>query len=362
MIAASEMRRRPGRFAAITATLGLLAFLVMVLTGLSDGLFYGSTGAVNNSNATAYAFATPAQESLIRSQLPAQTVDRYRADSGVAAASGIDVILTPAQTAGGTIVDVAVFGVGDGAVGYPAALASGEFPSAPNEVVADTRLADVSIGDQLTVGKQSLDVVGLVADASYQLQPTIWMSLADAQRIRGEVRPELAGSTFVNVVALQLAPGVQLAQVQAVSGTSLATPDEVALAIPGVAQQRSTLSAIIVTTILVSAVVTILFFVLAVLEKRSLFAVLKAVGTPGRRLLGGIAFQAICISALASLVGVILTVVMAEFLPSTIPLALRPLSLIATGLLLVVAACVGSLFAARRISRIDPAMALGVPE
>lgn len=362
MISVKEIRRRPARFAGITATLGLLAFLVMVLTGLSDGLFYGSTGAVRESNASAYAFNSSAQNSLIRSQLPADTVERYRTIPGVSAASAVGVVLTPAQTADQGLVDVALFGIGDGAVGYPAALASGQLPSGPNQAVADTRLPGVQIGDRLTVGQQAIEVVGLAAEVSYQLQPTIWMSISDAAQVRSEVRPELAASTFINAVALQLAPGTSASQLSPAPGTSVATSDEVGLAIPGVAQQRSTLSAIIITTVLVSAVVVILFFVLAVLEKRSLFALLKAVGTPTRSLLAGLLLQAVVISVLASIAGIVATVAMSLVLPATIPLALRPPSLAAVACLLVVSACAGSLVAVRRISRIDPANALGASE
>ncbi|MBK6762223.1 MAG: hypothetical protein IPG68_02590 [Micrococcales bacterium] len=74
MLALNEIRRGGGRFASIIAALSLIVFLVLTLGALSDGLFYGATGAVRSTNATAYAFSSDAKGSLIRSSLDPQQV------------------------------------------------------------------------------------------------------------------------------------------------------------------------------------------------------------------------------------------------------------------------------------------------
>ena len=65
MLALRELQRGRGRFAAIVSALGLLVFLVLVLGALADGLFYGATGAVRSTTATAYAFDDEAEGSLV---------------------------------------------------------------------------------------------------------------------------------------------------------------------------------------------------------------------------------------------------------------------------------------------------------
>ena len=67
MLALNEIRRGRGRFASIIAALSLIVFLVLTLAALADGLFFGATGAVRSTNATAYAFSPDAKGSLIRS-------------------------------------------------------------------------------------------------------------------------------------------------------------------------------------------------------------------------------------------------------------------------------------------------------
>jgi putative ABC transport system permease protein len=363
MIAVKEMRRNVGRFASIVATLGLLAFLLTVLTGLSDGLYYGSTGAVRVTSANAYAFNSEAEKSLIRSTLPPSVVADYRKQPGVEQASGISVILTAADIPNGNsetvLSDVAVFGIGAEQVGYPTDLAQGRLPEVgQSEVLADRRLGGITVGDTVTVGGVPLSVVGLADNVSYQLQPTLWTSLDEAKIIRDAARPELAGSDLVNIVGLKLDdPSTTLAPVE---GTVVATSEQTGLSIPGVEQQRSTLNAIIFTTVIVAAIVVVLFFILLVLEKRSLFAVLKAIGTRNSQLVAGVVLQAGLVAVAAVVVGLLLGFGVSAILPSTVPLDLRVGSLAGVAVLLVAAACLGSLVSVRRIIKIDPATALGV--
>ena len=68
MLAFAEIRRARGRFISIIGALALITFLVLTLSALSDGLFYGSTGAYRSSNANGYAFSSDAEGSLIRSR------------------------------------------------------------------------------------------------------------------------------------------------------------------------------------------------------------------------------------------------------------------------------------------------------
>ena len=101
MLALNEIRRGRGRFAAIIGALSLIVFLVVTLAALADGLFYGSTGAVRSTTATAYAFSSDAEGSLIRSSLKRSDVAKAAAVPGVDGASGMGVLLTAGQTPAG---------------------------------------------------------------------------------------------------------------------------------------------------------------------------------------------------------------------------------------------------------------------
>jgi hypothetical protein len=100
-LALAEIRRHPGRFAAITGALALIMFLVLVLAGLSDGLWYGATGAIRHTDADLEVFSVDSLHVLTRSNLAGSDADRVRAVAGVADVGAIGVLLAPAS-AGGT--------------------------------------------------------------------------------------------------------------------------------------------------------------------------------------------------------------------------------------------------------------------
>ncbi|MFN8183999.1 MAG: ABC transporter permease [Candidatus Nanopelagicales bacterium] len=364
MLALNEIRRGRGRFASIIAALSLIVFLVLTLGALSDGLFYGATGAVRSTNATAYAFSPDAKGSLIRSSLDPAQVREVAQAPGVAQASGLGVLLTAGKAPTGEY-DVAIFGVQPDGAGVPTTLTDGRLPAPGEDGVAaiDKELADqgVAIGDQVTVGSQGVEVVGIVRDSAYQLQPTVWTSIDTWRAMRNEVRPEFTGVTDdVNAVAIVTDPGVTPEQIQGeVGDLTVLSADATGLAIPGVEQQKSTLNSIIYTALAVAALVVALFFALIVLEKRELFAALKALGTPTRKLGVGVVLQAVIASAIGVVIGAIASRALGAVVPDEVPTLFRTGTLVTIAVFTLVAGVVGAAFSLRRISKIDPATAIG---
>lgn len=364
MLALRELQRGRGRFAAIVSALGLLVFLVLVLGALADGLFYGATGAVRSTTATAYAFDDEAEGSLVRSRLTRGDVAVLADAPGVESAGPVGVLLTGGTGPDGDI-SVAVFGIDPSAAGAPTTLTEGRLPEPgePGVVAADTRLADegIGIGSQIAVGRVTANVVGLVEDASYQLQPTVWTTLDTWRSMRDAVRPELRGQPeAINAVALVTTPGASLADISAaLPGSTVLSAEATGLAIPGVEQQASTLNAIIYTTLAVAGLVVALFFALLVLEKRELFAALKALGSSTWRLGSGVIAQAAVSSLLGVVVGAVVARLFGLIIPPNVPTLFRTDTLVTIAVFTIVAGIVGAVFSLRRIARIDPATAIG---
>ena len=364
MLALREIQRGKGRFAAIVSALSLIVFLVLVLGALADGLFFGATGAVRNTTATAYVFSNDAEGSLIRSRLDESDVAEVAAAPGVTSAGPVGVLLTGGTGPDGPI-DLAVFGIEPGAASTPTRLVDGRLPE-PGEdgtLAADEALRDsgVQIGSTLSVGDVSAEVVGFVADSSYQLQPTVWTTVPTWRAMRDAVRPELRGQpTAVNAVAVEAPADADLAAIAAtVPNATALTATETGLAIPGVQQQSSTLNSIIYTTLAVAGLVVALFFALLVLEKRELFAALKALGASTSKLGRGVIVQAIIASALGVVIGTIFARLFGLIIPAGVPALFRTETLITIAVFTLVAGVVGALFSLRRIAKIDPATAIG---
>lgn len=364
-LAIAEFRRAKGRFAAITGALSLIVFLVLVLGSLGDGLFYGATGAVRSSTAEAYAFSEDAEGSLIRSRLPLSDESALEAVAGVAQATAIGALITTTPSVpGGADLVVMGFVPEDDPAGVPSQVVAGRLPTPqqPDGVAVDESLAEdgLRIGTTLVVGGVPATVVGIVADAQYQGLPTAWLALDAYGQMREAVRPELAGQPLqASTFGLALADGVQAEQVAAPAGTAVVSNEETYLFIPGVREQRSSLAAIVYASLAVGGLVVALFFALVVLEKRELFAALKALGASSARLGAGVVLQALGATVAAVVIGAVAARAVGFLLPDDIPFLFRPETLVVSGLLTVVAGVVGAVLSLRRISRIDPATALG---
>ena len=369
-LALAEMRRTPGRWGSITGAVGFIVFLVLVLAGLADGLFIGTTGALQTGNTDAITYSIDGRRSLVRSELPVSDIARVAEVEGVADAGGLGVLLTTAGV-GDDAYDIAVMGHIPGHAGEPTRLVDGRRPLPGEEGVG---LADVSVqevgvamGDSVTLtgSSEPIQIVGFVEDSQYLLAATVWVPLETWQSLRLEVRPETAGrGRVVQAIPILVDPAASVSAVsdavdEAVGGTETVSKDDAILSLPGVAQQQSTFTAIIVVSFIVVGVVIALFFALITLEKRGQFAILKAIGSPNRLLLLGVLVQALIATGAGYMLGLALSRLLGLVLPSTVPVEFLTQTALSLFFSTIVMGALGAAFSFRKIIRIDPASALG---
>ncbi len=121
------------------------------------------------------------------------------------------------------------------------------------------------------------------------------------------------------------------------------------------ADARSTIGLILGLLWLVAAMVIGSVVYLTSVDRSRDFAVLKATGATDRSLLAGLAFQAGLLSVGASVLGVLLSFVLAPTLPMRTEIATG--SYVTLGVVAVVVALVAALVSTRRTLGIDPALA-----
>lgn len=367
-LALREMRRRPGRFAVAAAILTLIAVLLMFLGGLLDGLLASSTGAFRAQRADVIVYAANAEESLVRSRIPPEVQAQVAAAEGVGATGGLGSIQLGARPGDEPttrdLLSTVLFGYELAPRGLPAE------PPAAGTVVADTALrADgVEEGDTLLLGPQRSPVVvaGFVDDTRYAGQASLWGSLDTWRSVTAENRPNLATQEAVQAVVVRAAgersPDEVAAAVDAAtdSATRSLTVDAAIEALPGVSQQRSTFNQIIGVTVAVALVVVALFFALITVERTALYGILKAVGASSATLFAGVAVQAVVVTLVATVIGVVAALALDAVLPAgALPFEPTPARLAGSVTLLLVAAVLGCALSLRRVLRIDPASAIG---
>lgn len=364
-IALRELRRMPGRFFAVGTALMVIAVLVLVLGAILDGLIRGSTGVLRAQAGPLVVYDDEARQTLLRSRVEPGLADEVAAVPGVTEVRGLGVTNVTVDPPGETSSD-------DGLLGVVLVGAEGEnrrlTPPKPGEAIADARILDegYAVGDVVELpGEVEVEIVATVRDATTNLSPSLWVDLDTWREVTVAARPDsgLQEGTVqaLNVLVEDDADPLEVAAAidEATGSTETLDLEAAIAAIPGVSSQQTVFAAIIAATLVVAALVVALFFVLLTLERRGLYAVLKAIGASTGHLLAGLVTQAVVVAAGAAAGAAVLTVGLLTVLPDAIPVELRAgrVAVALTGLLVMSA--LGSVFSLRRLVRVDPAEAIG---
>lgn len=364
-IALRELWRRPGRFVPAALALVLLTLLLLVLGGLLDGLFTGSTGALRAQPGQLLTYSSDSKLSLVRSRIDAATIAQVKQVPGVAQVGGIGAALLGAQVPGRTAeASVALFGYELAPTGVPSP------PAALGDVYADRSLQayGVKVGQTLLLGPKQfpVQVQGWVDDTNFLLQGGLWGNPDTWRAALASARPDavLAPGTFQALTVETAAatdPAEIAAAIDATTGgaTRTVTRSEAVNSLPGIKQQRSTFNAIIATTFLVAALVVALFFALLTIERTAMYAVFKAVGASGSQIFVQVISQAVVIALTAFVVGALLAVGAIFAIPPQVPLLLTSARTLQVLVGLVIMSVLGSALSLRRVARVDPASAIG---
>lgn len=368
-LALRELRRRPGRFVAATVILTLIALLLMFLGGLLDGLTAGSTGALRAQPGELLVYSGTSQDSLVRSRIIGDvraTVEEAAGDVTVGGLGSVQLGARLDDRGPRDLVPVVLFGYELAPRDLP-----GEVPG-PGQAYADEslRAEGVDEGTVLRLGpaRSEIEVIGFVDDSRYSGQGTLWGSLGTWRQVLAENRPgERVGDDVTQALVIDGVddPAAARARIDAATdgATSTLTIQGAIDALPGVSQQQSVFNQIIGVTILIAVVVVALFFALITVERTGLYGVLKAMGARSRSLFAGVVLQALVLTAVASVIGVVASLLLDVAIPAgSIPFVATAPRLASSVAYLLVAAVLGCAFSLRRVLRVDPATAIGAEQ
>lgn len=370
-LALRELRFARSRFAMMGAVVGLIAVLMVLLSGLSSGLVNDGVSGLKKLPVTAFAFAegTKLDGAFSRSVVDTAQVEAWRGQPGVAAAEPFGNLLVNAHSGSGLPIDLALFGVNPGSFLAPSAARGSDLGPADGLVVSSTAMdAGLRIGDTVTIDRLGtvLTVIGATADqrtfghvdVAY-LPLATWQLLHAGARTEAEVRPEVR--TEATAVAIQAKDGaaLDLKAGDAAAGTTSITLTASYGASPGYTAETSTLTLIQVFLYAISALVVGAFFTVWTIHRRHELAVLRAMGASRSYLLRDGLAQALIILAAATAVGVLAGLGVGGLVGGGAPFALEAPSVILAGVLLIVLGLAGAATAIIRIAAVNPLAALG---
>ena len=335
-----------GRFLLMTTVVALVAFLVIMLSGLTAGLAAENTSAIAGMPASHIVFQdTPDDPTFGQSRIDPAAADEWASRPGVAQAAPLGVSRAT-MTVGESAVGVVLFGATEGSFIAPDTLGDA------STVVVSTPVAEAQglvTGRPVTIGDTTYTVTVADRDESFSHSPVVWMTLPEWQRLNS------AGDA-VSVVALDTTGDFDGT---AIEGTVVKTTDASFASIGSFSAENGSLEMIRAFLLAISALVIGAFFTVWTIQRRHDVAVLKAMGASTRYLLVDALGQAAIVLVGAALVGGTVGLLVGALVSGTVPfesslaIAVPPLvGLVALGL-------VGAALAIRTITKVDPLTALG---
>ncbi len=335
-----------GRFLLMTTVVALVAFLVIMLSGLTAGLAAENTSAIATMPATHIVFQdTPDDPTFGQSRIDAVLVDDWASRPGVADAAPLGVSRAT-MAVGESAVGVVVFGAEAGSLVAPAEL------SDAGSIVISESVADangLAAGQPVTIGDTAYTVIVADREESFSHSPVVWMELAEWQRTNGT-------ADAVSVITLDATSGFDGTAVQ---GTVVKTVGQSFSSIGSFSAENGSLEMIRWFLLAISALVIGAFFTVWTIQRRHDVAVLKAMGASTRYLLVDALGQAAIVLVGAAAVGGAAGFLVGALVSGTVPFVSSIATAVPPLAMLVGLGLVGAALAIRTITKVDPLTALG---
>ncbi|MEU8249664.1 FtsX-like permease family protein [Nonomuraea sp. NPDC048916] len=348
-VALRDLRFAKGRFALMGAVVFLITLLVTMLSGLTAGLARENISAIENLPADHIVFDGGEKPAFADSRITDAVWKGWQEVDGVTAERlGVSMgRLTYGEESAG----VAVFGarpggelagdtVGTGTVVLSAALAT------------ETGLTS---GDKVRISGRDFTVAGDGGEASYSHTPVAWISIGDWEWMGRQG----GADTVATVLALRTSGEADLAGADERLGTTTVPLADAPAAIGSFSSENGSLQLMRGFLFAISALVIGAFFTVWTIQRRGDVAVLKALGASTGYLLRDALAQAVIVLLLGAGVGGALGAGLGALADGTVPFVLTAATTVVPVAVMVLLGALGAGLAIRKITSVDPLIALG---
>lgn len=363
-LALRDLKYAWGRFTLVGSVIGLVAILTVMLSGLANGLVDDGISGLRALPVTNLAFSPNSHSTFTRSTVDSSAVAVLAGVPGVQA-EPLGVGIFNAKSTDGTPTEVTLFGIEPG--GYLAASITGgdRLTSGSNDVVVSQGLTDtgIGVGDHIVLDRSGLDmtVAAVAPEATYGHVAVVYAPIG-LWRQAGYGSSSNA-SDLASAVAINAPGGTGLTASAAQAGVEVVTKTEAYSGSPGYAAETSTMTLIRGFLYVIAAMILGAFFTVWTIQRQHEIGLQKALGASTRSVLtdslGQVFLVLVAATAVGALVGYALGLLVTG---GDVPFSLQPGPVLAASATLVVAGMIGVLVGVRRITRVDPIIALGGAE
>jgi putative ABC transport system permease protein len=358
-VAVRELRRARRRFALVGVVVALVGMLSTIVVGLSDGLVQQGTSGLRGLPFDHLAFEPHAQATFSRSTVNDRQLQVWR-EHATASPLGVSFLNAAAVRTSASSIDLALFGVPADSFLVQRGDARAALAGPPGLVLSDAfEKKGVRVGDRFQLGGSGvvLPVLGFTFAGSYGHVDLAFTSLSTWQQIAYGAEPRGRFSA----IALKVPSGTDIAAVDKLAGTDTLTKQAAYAGSPGYTAETQTMTMIRVFLLVISGLIVGAFFTVLTLQRVRQIGVLKAMGASSSYVIRDgllqIAVVVISATALGTVIGGGLIAAMSG---GSVPVLFSAGSVSTAAVILAVAGILGGAVTLRRISRVEPSVALGV--
>ena len=358
-LAVRELSFARGRFSLMGSVIALVAVLTVLLSGLATGLVDDGISGLRALPVSFLGFQEGADSTFSRSTVGSAEVAALGSVPG-AEAEPFGLTLVNATSDRDVNVDLAVMGVADGGSIASTVFAGGAPASGGAVITEGLASAGVDVGDTLHVDRStvSFTVTGVAPQATYGHVDALYVRLADWQSIaRLDPGDDPMAASAVAVTGGDLNA---LRHAADAVGLDIVTRTEAYAGSPGYTAETSTMSLIQGFLYLISAMILGSFFTVWAIQRRAEIGLQKALGASTGAVLRDALGQVLIVLTLATAVGAAIGYGLGALIEGgEVPFALDLGTTLGAAAILIVAGAVGMLVGVRKVTSVDPIIALG---
>lgn len=349
-LALKELKQSKLRYGLIGTIMILLSFLVLIISGLANGLSHDNASSILGMKAEKFILSDDAEGKILRSQIKKEDIEKVWAEVDENNAVPMHIAMATFNRENtSTKIDIAIFASKKDSFIAPKVIEGKSKDLEDNEVVIDesSKEKGISLGDEIRdpISKKVFKIVGFTENQMFSHTPVVHMNEKVWESIA------LPHQKQYNVIALNTDKEIKNAKV--------VDKTEVLQSIPGYKEEQGTLTMIIAFLLVIAALLIGVFFYVITLQKTQQLGVLKAIGTKNSYLASSLVIQAIFLSGVALIVGIGLIFGVQAILPASMPFLLTTTMIVQYAIIFIVISVLGTLISLYQVLKVDALEAIG---
>ena len=354
LLAWKEIKHNKKKYLLIELILVLLIFMVLFLSGLTNGLGRAVSATISNMPAESFVLSSDSEDMLALSNIDKEQYKSIQKKSNFDTA-GFSVFRSTVSNDDVEKLNVIYFGIETDKFLSPEIIDGKQLSKGTHEIVLDSSFKEngIQIGDVIRDSGTDYEftVVGFAKDAMYSHVAVGFISSESYEEMRKSSIPGYELS--YNAIAVNGVTDLHLDNLEVLSKAAVIQE------LPGYAAEQMTIQMILWVLLVISAVILGVFFYILTMQKQSQYGVLKAIGMKMAEINAIMMSQILMLSVFGVVIGNSLAFLMASVLPDAMPFYLKSADALLISCVFVLISLLFGLFSTRYVAKVDPLMVIG---